>query len=244
MVEKRHQIDHRKRLGYATVCIAGYYNAGKTSLFNALTGDTKPVSDRPFTTLTSKYQKRYIDPETTVLFIDTIGFVLDLDHRLIKSFQINFEDIRSSDIVILLFEVSDPPLTLKLKLQEGLSLLKDIGVPVERVLIVFNKVDRAPDALSVIVEELQLELYDIPYMSVSAKSKVNLDKLLKLISIKVKELREHPTSLHTIEAVRIEEPPKTVVTESMFAGETVGAGDGDEALEDEDSDDDPEEPDI
>jgi len=118
VVEKKRQIENRKKLGYPTICIAGYYNAGKTSLFNALTGEHKPVSNRPFTTLSSKYSKRYINPETTVMFIDTIGFVLDLDHRLIKSFQINFEDIRSADVVILLFEITAPPLTLSLKLGE------------------------------------------------------------------------------------------------------------------------------
>jgi len=190
MVEKKRQIDNRLKLGYPTICIAGFYNAGKTSLFNALTGEHKPVSNRPFTTLSSKYQKRYIDAKTTVLFIDTIGFVLDLDHRLIKSFQLNFEDIRSADIVILLFEITDPPLTLRLKLGEGISLLRDIGVSMDRVIFVFNKVDKAPpDAGTVIEEQLNLTHYDMPWTTVSANQRTNLKELLDLIAWKLKELK-------------------------------------------------------
>jgi GTP-binding protein HflX len=213
MVEKRRQIDNRRKLGYPTICIAGFYNAGKTSLFNALTGEHKPVSDRPFTTLSSKYQKRYIDAETTVLFIDTIGFVLDLDHRLIKSFQLNFEDIRSADVVILLFEITDQPLTLKLKLGEGLSLLREIGVPMERVILVFNKVDKAPPGTeAAIEEELGLSHYDIPWTSVSANQRTNLKGLLDLISWKIKDLKDRP--LEHVEPPVIFEPiedPEEVV---------------------------------
>ncbi len=205
MVEKRRQIDNRNKLGLSTVCIAGFYNAGKTSLFNALTGEHKPVSPRPFTTLSSKYSKRYIDAETSVLFVDTIGFVLDLDHRLIKSFQLNFEDIRSADIVILLFEITDPLLTLRLKLAEGISLLRDIGVSLKRVIIVFNKVDRAkPETVNEIQQELGLDHYDIPWTTVSAEKRVNLRGLLDLIAWKVKDLRANPPTEGEEEYV----PPK------------------------------------
>jgi GTP-binding protein HflX len=186
--EKKQQIANRKKLGYPTVCIAGYYNAGKTSLFNALTGEKKPVSERPFTTLSSKYQKRFIDYDTSVMFVDTIGFVLDLDHRLIKSFQINFEDIRSAAIVILLFEISTEVLTLQLKLKEGLSLLKDIGVEMNKVIVVFNKMDKNPDFKEEIIKELSLDVYNMPWITVSAKERINLDELLNLIAKKIKEL--------------------------------------------------------
>jgi len=207
VVEKKQQIENRKKLGYPTICVAGFYNAGKTSLFNALTGEHKPVSNRPFTTLSSKYSKRYIDPETTVMFIDTIGFVLDLDHRLIKSFQINFEDIRSADVVILLFEITDPPLTLKLKLGEGISLLRDIGVPAERVVLVFNKIDKAPtDAANLIAEELSLDHYDLPWTTVSSEKRTNIKGLLDLIAWKIKELKNKPPPPEP--DIKIEELPE------------------------------------
>lgn len=190
--ESRQRIRKRRRLGYPTICIAGYYNAGKTSLFNALTGDSKPVSDRPFTTLSSKYQRRFIDTETSLLFIDTIGFVIDVDPRLIKSFELNLEDMRSADLVILLLEVTDSLLTLRIKLAEGIRLLREIEIPRERIVVVFNKLDLAPDVAENLEEELGLDHYGLPWTIVSAKERTNLDGLLKLILDRLNSLKEHP----------------------------------------------------
>jgi GTP-binding protein HflX len=188
--EKKKRIWKRKNeLGYPIVCIAGFYNAGKTSLFNVITGDNKPVSDRPFTTLSSKYQRRFIDYETTVLFIDTIGFVLDLDPRLIQSFKLNLLDIRSSDIVILLLEITDPLLTLQLKLTEGIKLLREIGVNRNRIIIVFNKLDKAPEMENIVANELKLSRYDIPWLTISANHKTNIQDLLQLIAKRLRFLK-------------------------------------------------------
>jgi len=180
--EKRQRIGRRRRLGYPTICISGYYNAGKTSLFNALTGDSKPVSPQPFTTLSSKYQRRYIDPETTLLFIDTIGFVIDIDPRLVKSFELNLEDIRGADLNLLLLEMADPLPILHIKLCEGVSLLTEIGVPRDRIIIVLNKADLSPEPPGTIVEALDLERFGLPWISVSAKERTNLDGLLRIIT--------------------------------------------------------------
>lgn len=192
MEEKSQRIWKRKNeLGFPVVCIAGFYNAGKTSLFNTVTGDKKPVSNRPFTTLSSKYQRRFIDYETTVIFIDTIGFMLDLDPRLIQSFKLNLLDIRSSDVVVLLLDINDPMLTLQLKVNEGIRLLREIGVHRSRMLIVFNKLDQAPEREKEIAEQLSLEVYGIPWMCVSAAEKINIQGFLELVAERVKYLKEH-----------------------------------------------------
>ncbi len=204
--ESRQRIRKRRRLGYPTICIAGYYNAGKTSLFNALTGDSKPVSDSPFTTLSSKYQRRFIDTETTLLFIDTIGFVIDVDPRLIKSFELNLEDMRSADLVILLLEVTDPILTLRIKLAEGIRLLREIEVPRERIVVVFNKMDLAPGAAENLEEELGLDHYGLPWTMVSAKERTNLDGLLKLILDRLNSLKDHRPQQRIEEKVEVVGP--------------------------------------
>ncbi|MCK4702868.1 50S ribosome-binding GTPase, partial [Candidatus Bathyarchaeota archaeon] len=190
--EKNQRIWNRRKLGYPVICIAGFYNAGKTSLFNAVTGDNKPVSDRPFTTLSSKYQRRFIDYETTVLFIDTIGFVIDVDPRLIQSFKLNLLDIRSSDVVILLLEITDPPLKLQMKLTEGVRLLKDIGVSHDRIVIVFNKLDKAPEMEERIAEVLSLEQLGIPWIAISALKRRNLQEMLHIIADRLREFKENP----------------------------------------------------
>ncbi len=203
--EKRQRIRKRRRLGFPTICIAGFYNAGKTSLFNALTGDKKPVSDLPFTTLSSKYQRRFVDPKTTLLFIDTIGFVIDLDPRLIKSFELNLEDMRSADLVILLLEISDPVMIIRIKLSEGIRLLREIDIPRERIIIVFNKVDLAPNSAEIVGEELGLEYVDLPWTTVSAKERTNLDELIHLVIERLKELKEPPTPIGSEEKVEVVE---------------------------------------
>ena len=188
--EKRQRIRKRRRLGFPTICIAGYYNAGKTSLFNALTGDSKPVSDKPFTTLSSKYQRRYVDHETTLLFIDSIGFVIDLDPRLIKSFELNLEDMRSADLVILLLDITDSVLTLRIKISEGIRLLREMEIPRENIVVVFNKTDLAPGLVDTIEEELAMDRLSLPWTMVSAKERTNLDGLLKFITGRLKEMGE------------------------------------------------------
>ncbi len=188
--EKQQRIRKRRRLGFPTVCISGFYNAGKTSLFNALTGDRKPVSPQPFTTLSSKYQRRYLDSETTILFIDTIGFVIDIDPHLIKSFELNMEDIINADLVLLLLEAADPMFTLRIKLLEGIRLLTDIGVPRDRIIVVLNKLDSIPKLPEALGEELDLERLDLPWTAVSAKERLNLDGLLRLITERLKQLKE------------------------------------------------------
>ena len=192
MEEKSQRIWQRKKLGFPVICIAGFYNAGKTSLFNKITGDSKQVSARPFTTLSSKYQKRYIDWETTVLFIDTIGFMLDLDPRLIESFKLNLLDIRSSDLVILLLDVSDPTLNIDMKLNEGIWLLRDIGVSRDRIIVVLNKADLDREKAATIGETLELDTYKLPWIVVSAEDKTNVPELLDLISQRVKYIKDNP----------------------------------------------------
>jgi GTP-binding protein HflX len=197
----RQRIKNRDDLGYPSICIAGYYNAGKTSLFNAVTGDDKLVSDRPFTTLSSKYQKRYLDHETTLLFIDTIGFVIDVDPNLIKSFELNLEDMRNADLLILLLDISDPILTLRIKLAEGIRLLRQLGIPRERIIVVFNKVDLKPELSDEIGEELGMASLGLPWAVVSAKSRTNINELFNIIRVRLKQQEEPPSLFEPLEKV-------------------------------------------
>jgi GTP-binding protein HflX len=176
-------------------------------LFNALTGEDKRVSDQPFTTLTSKYQRRFVNNDITLLFIDTIGFVLDIDPRLIKSFQLNLLDILSSDLVLLLLEIDDPLLTMQIKLNESISLLREIGLPREKIILIFNKSDKTPELEKTIQEKLDLTILDLPWIVISAKNRKNLDVLLERIVVRLKELKLQPkdTSFSTIDEIPITE---------------------------------------
>jgi GTP-binding protein HflX len=186
-LERLLQLERRRRMGVPTVCITGYYNAGKTSLFNALTSLNRPVSSRPFTTLTSKY---YLLPheDASIFLIDTIGFVIDLDPRLIASFSITLDDIKMSDLVMLVVDMSDSPDLMLLKIKTCLNVLRDLRIGNERILIVFNKCDliKDPDEVGLKIDKAQPIIHNLPYCLVSAKLKKNLDNLMNMVALRLK----------------------------------------------------------
>lgn len=195
-VEKQRRIRKRRELGYPTVCIAGYYNAGKTSLFNALTGELKRVSDSPFTTLSSKYQRRYLNESEFLLFIDTIGFVIDLDPRLINSFELNLEDMRNADVVLLLLEIADSFPLLSMKLQEGIKLLEEIGVDEDQIIVIFNKIDLLDeDQAQEVIKRLRMEDRGFDWLCISAEKRMNLEGLLEAIQRRIQEIGVKPSSM-------------------------------------------------
>ncbi|RLG41601.1 MAG: hypothetical protein DRO05_03505 [Thermoproteota archaeon] len=173
---KEERILKRKEEG-SIVVLSGYYNAGKTSLFNALTGLDKPVSDAPFTTLSSKYSSIM---EGRVFLVDTIGFVIDLDPRLFHSFKLNLLDLKYADAIVLVLDISEKIELIKLKLREGLSLIRSLRGETNSVFLALNKIDRLDeDELSSRIESIREDLGDMPYTKVSALTGEGLDDLLK-----------------------------------------------------------------
>jgi len=178
---KLKQIAGRKRgqFPFKTICISGYYNAGKTTLFNALTGAEKPVSDRPFTTLSSKY-KHMLDRQSKIILIDTIGFVYDIDPKLINSFELQILDMQNAERVLYLIGLDDPLSDLIQKFHYGLDLFQDIGVEKAKIIVVFNKMDLITDKkIELLLENLDNSLKEFPSTFISAKNSQNLDKLIK-----------------------------------------------------------------
>jgi len=183
---KELEIERRINKGGKIVCITGYYNAGKTSLFNLLTGLNKPVSDQPFTTLSSKYSSLMNNRIGRIYLVDTIGFVLDLDPNLIKSFQLNLLDITRSHLLLVMFDISDKPLVLKEKVNFTLNLLRSLDIEDDKMLIVLNKIDKLDD------DKIQKRLYEIKpviknldYILISVTKKLNIEKLISEIQRKI-----------------------------------------------------------
>ena len=174
---KRYREEHRRRmykrreLEVPMVCVVGCYNAGKTSLFNALTGADKEVSDRPFTTLASKWSMTG-NPE--MFFVDTIGFALDLDPELISAFQLNLDDMRGADVVLLVVDASDSMQLLQMKMNSSLKILQEAGIKTSRILVGLNKVDLVESEGTEKVAGLIAETYALPLVLVSAETRWNL----------------------------------------------------------------------
>ena len=190
--DKLMRIERIRREGGSIVSLTGYYNAGKTSLFNALTGMSKPVSPEPFTTLSSKYASL---SGGGVYLVDTIGFVIDLDPRLIQSFNLNLLDVANSSVVLLVADAADSADLLGIKIREALDILDRIGVPRDALLLVLNKVDLVDArALSARIASLDGEIRELPRVLVSAKTGFGLEDLIHSISGMLKE-REPPPEI-------------------------------------------------
>lgn len=173
------------------VALTGFYNAGKSTLFNALTKGKQPVADYPFTTLASKVSRFYYGngseadgnqkfPDYAFL-TDSIGLIQDMDslQEIITSFEMTLEDVRSADLVLCLIDFSEDPFIIKRKLFEALKILRSLDVKSERIVLVFNKID----FLNGTEIKKKIDGTDIvaDYILLSAKTGENLDGLRELI---------------------------------------------------------------
>lgn len=136
----------RKRSGIMTVAIAGYTNAGKSTLLNYLTGAGILAEDKLFATLDPTTRKYALPDGTEILLTDTVGFIRKLPHHLVKAFHSTLEEITQADAIIALSDASDTECEAELKVTTGL--LEELGAGDKPVLYVFNKCDRADGSLA------------------------------------------------------------------------------------------------
>lgn len=165
------QRKRRKKIG-KIVSIAGYTNAGKTTLLNALCKTKKDVKDELFTTLSAKTGKL----EKRIFVNDTIGFLRDLPHELIFAFRATLGSIKESDLILLILDASDPnnEIFRKLKLcEETLNEIDAVAIP---KIYVLNKIDKIKKEK---INQLKEILSDA--ILISALHKIGLDELKQKI---------------------------------------------------------------
>ncbi len=172
---------HRKKRDYFLVGLAGYTNAGKSSLLRELTGERVTVDDRMFSTL-STTTRRLPMVKKGILISDTIGFIQQLPHFMIESFMTTIDDIFLSDLVLLLVDSSDSIDMIRMKLETSERILFPRTSP-ENVILVLNKIDKS-DSESIMkkiwmIEDSSPQLTIIP---ISIKESIGLDVLLEKIS--------------------------------------------------------------
>ncbi|WP_408870522.1 GTPase HflX [Elioraea sp.] len=98
----------RRRVPYPVVALVGYTNAGKSTLFNALTGAGVYAQDQLFATLDPTMRALKLPSGRTVILSDTVGFISDLPHELVEAFRATLEDVAEADIILHVRDAAHP----------------------------------------------------------------------------------------------------------------------------------------
>ncbi|WP_412177226.1 GTPase HflX [Mesorhizobium sp. ZC-5] len=137
----------RKKVPFPVVAIVGYTNAGKSTLFNRLTGAGVLAEDMLFATLDPTLRRVRLPHGTPVILSDTVGFISDLPTHLVAAFRATLEEVVEADLIIHLRDISDPDTAAQAEDVE--QILADLGVDAsnaDRVIEVWNKIDRLDDS--------------------------------------------------------------------------------------------------
>lgn len=156
--------------------LIGYTNAGKSSVFNALTQKIQYEQDELFATLDATTKDFSLQDEFTVTLTDTVGFIQDLPTELVQAFKSTLEESKNVDLLLHVIDASDSNYKIHEDVVE--SIMKDLEMSDIPVLTVYNKLDLADDFAPTI----------LPNVQISIKSEVGVQQLRQAIIAKIKEL--------------------------------------------------------
>ena len=134
----------RREVPVPTVALVGYTNAGKSTLFNALTGASAFVADQLFATLDPTVRRIKLAGVGEVVLADTVGFVRSLPHELVAAFRSTLQEAREADLLLHVVDAGDP--LRDERMLEVREVLRGIGAADIRELVVFNKIDLIDEA--------------------------------------------------------------------------------------------------
>ena len=132
--------ERRHKAEVPTVALVGYTNAGKTTLFNALTGNSAVASDALFVTLDPLVRKVKLPDRRELLVSDTVGFIERLPHSLVAAFRATLEEVAAADLLLHVIDASSPERDRHMAAVR--SVLAEVGAEKVPVVEVFNKCDQ------------------------------------------------------------------------------------------------------
>lgn len=159
----------RKEKALPMVTLVGYTNAGKSTLLNTLTNATQVVENSMFTTLDPLSKGLKLPNGENIIISDTVGFLHNLPHHLIEAFKATLEEVKDSDLLIHVLDVSHPKVYEHNK--SVLGVLFELGAQNKPILTALNKIDQMED--STWLSHLKQDF--INSVCISAKFKQNID---------------------------------------------------------------------
>ena len=139
---RRQQRGRREAVPVPTVALVGYTNAGKSTVFNSLTGAEVLASERMFATLDPKLRQLTLPSRRKVLLSDTVGFLRNLPHALVTSFRATLEEVERAELLLHVRDAASPTLTEQRSQVE--AVLAELDVSAKPTLQVLNKIDLLP----------------------------------------------------------------------------------------------------
>ncbi len=173
----------RKKVPYPIVAFVGYTNAGKSTLFNLLSGSNVLAKDLLFATLDPSMRKIKLATGNEVILSDTVGFISDLPHELVMAFRATLEEVLEADLIVHIRDIASS--NTKEQRSDVLNVLKSLGIVdaenSDKYIEVLNKIDLLDDNKKA---ELQNKISS-DKVAVSAITSEGTDDLLRLMAKKL-----------------------------------------------------------
>ena len=174
-IEKERRTQSKKRQREYKISLVGYTNAGKSTLFKALTGSEVYIEDQLFATLDTTIRQIKFNNHHSALISDTVGFIRKLPHNLVASFKSTLKELTESDLIIIVLDSSSQ--SINEHLVTIYDVLKELGASKIPMIQVLNKIDLVPSKIE--LGNISNNFHDS--ILISAQKKINLESLISNI---------------------------------------------------------------
>ena len=174
-IEKERDTQSIRRQSEFRVSLVGYTNAGKSTLFKAITGAEVYIKDQLFATLDTTIRKLDLDSSHEILLSDTVGFIRKLPHNLVASFKSTLKEVLEADLILVVLDISSPQ--IKDHVNTIADVLKEMGANEIPIIQVLNKVDLISDGK--MIEKLQRSFPEA--VTISAQNHLKLSDIKQRI---------------------------------------------------------------